>query len=193
MRKMKLSESVVKYIFGIGAEPEVAVGEDGYVVYGFKGVYPAKLAVFLPIEIAGSNYSNFFPKSFDDYFRDLDLEISRLSLLLERGNVFHRFAKTEFVPGQVIRTEGEYTLFRFDEGLDMFEKDELLCRTPINGLMSSDLDRYYRMIDVDFLEYVEMLSGIEYLYWFLPVRRLFVHARDMPEDMTMVMESLCRQ
>lgn len=192
MSKMRLNEGVVKYVFGAMTEPKIAEGEDGYVIYDFKVTYPSKLAVFMPLEVERSNYSSYFPKSFEDYFKDLDLEISRLSLLVERGNIFNRFAQTEFVPGQVVKADGEYVVFRFDEMLLPTEKTELLCRTPVVNLSLSDIEKNYHLMDVDYMEYVDTLFGTRYLYWFLPVRRLFIHPEEIGFDMKQIYESLCR-
>lgn len=192
MSKMRLNEGIVRYIFGPGTNPEIAVGEDGSVVYDFKTTYPSKVAMFVPIEVERSNYSNYFPKSFEDYFKDLDLEISRLSLLMERGNIFNRFPKTDFVPGQVLKTDGEYVVFRFDEMLEATEKTELLCRTPVSALSLSDLEKCYHVMDVDYMEYVDTLYGTRYLYWFLPVRRLFSRPSEITFDLTPICESLSR-
>lgn len=192
-RKMELNDEVVKYIFGYSTRPDVLVGEDGYIVYNFKTTFPSKLAVFVPLEVEGSNYSNFFPKSFEEYFKDLDLEISRLSLLLEQGNVFRRFPKTEFVLGKVTKTSGDYVVFQFDSMLDVAEKTELLCRTPVDVLSLSWFDECTNVSDVKFAEYVDMIYGERFLYWFLPVRQLFVkQEEDMEWCMPIILESLCR-
>ena len=184
-KKITLNKEVVKYIFP-GVHPEVAPGEDGYVIYNFDVLYPKKLAIFVPTEVEGTNYSNVFPKSFEDYFRDLDLEISRLSLLFEMGNIFNRFVKTEFIAGQIIKHEdGAYTIFRFDELVDLEQKLTLLCRTREEDA-TADLNT-----DV---EYATRWDGKRYLYWFLPVEGLFKQKNEMTQGLIpATLISLCRQ
>lgn len=190
---MTLDTEIVKYIFP-GAHPTVALGEDGYIVYDFDKVYPARLAVFVPIEVVPSNYSNVFPKSFEDYFRDLDLEISRLSLLIECGNMFNRFPKTEFVTGQFLRREdGYYIVFRFDELLESEEKTELLCRTKTKNLSIADISEIYAVSGSLVPDKARMVDGTGYLYWSLPIVRLFRYQENAPRELIpMMQESLCR-
>ena len=192
-QKMILDREVVKYIFA-GVHSGIALGEDGYIVYDFDTTYPSKLAVFVPIEVEPSNYSNFFPKSFEDYFRDLDIEISRLSLLFEKGNVFNRFPVTEFVAGQILRRENSnYIVFRFDESIDPIHRTDLLCRSEIKKLSLPEINQIY-CISSEFKSCVtRTLDGIEYMYWFLPVKSLFKHYDSTLEAwIPMMMESLCR-
>jgi len=192
--KMILDETIVKYIF-TGTHPTVALGEDGYIVYDFDTTYPSKLAVFIPIEVEPSNYSNVFPKSFEDYFKDLDLEISRLSLLVERGNIFDRFPVAEFVAGQILkRDDGKYTVFRFDELVEPEQRTELLCRTKIKGISASGLNKIYAVSEESFTpERAQMIDTTEYIYWFLPLRKLFCQYDETLESLIpMMMESLCR-
>lgn len=192
-RKMFLDEEVVKYIF-TGVHPVIARGEDGYVAYDFDTTYPKALAVFVPIEVEPSNYNHVFPKSFEDYFRDLDLEISRLSLLIERGNVFNRFARSEFVAGQFLRgIKGAYTVFRFDELKETEEKTDLLCRTRTENLSAEDLGEICAAANGFEPQRATTIDGTEYLYWGLPVQGLFnVHDESLDELIPMMLESLSR-
>lgn len=192
-RKMALDEAIVKYIFP-GVHPTVALGEDGYIVYDFDSFYPEKLAIFVPIEVERSNYSNVFPKSFEDYFKNLDLEISRLSLLLEMGDIFRRFPPTEFIAGQVLRREdSQYTVFRFDELAASKEKTELLCRSQASRILPSELGEIYKLSKGFLPEMVYLPGEKEYLYWFLPVKKLYDSKRKMPEKLIpMILESLSR-
>lgn len=191
-QKMILDKEIVKYIF-TGVHSEVALGEDGYIVYDFKTTYPSKLAVFVPIEVEPSNYSNFFPKSFEDYFRDLDLEISRLSLLIEKGNIFNRFPATEFVAGQVLRRENSnYTVFRFDESIEPKHRTDLLCRSEVKNLSLTEIKQIY-CISNDLKSVAKTINGIEYLYWILPIKSLFRrYDSTLDSWIPMIMESLCR-
>lgn len=192
-QKMILDREVVKYIFA-GIHSEIAFGEDGYIVYDFDAIYPSKLAIFVPIEVEPSNYSSFFPKSFEDYFRDLDLEISRVSLLLEEGNIFNRFPPAEFVAGQILRRgDSNYTVFRFDKSLKAVDRTDLLCRSKIDSISSTELAQIYA-ISNDMKPYIaQTIGGASYLYWILSARQLFKH-RDEISDIwiPVVMESLCR-
>lgn len=190
---MMLDEEIVKYIF-VGVHPKIAVGEDGYIVYDFDTTYPANLAIFVPIEVQPSNYSNFFPRSFEDYFRDLDLEISRLSLLIEQGNIFNCFPKTEYIAGQFLKmATSKYTVFRFDESLEIEEKTMLLCRTKVKDTSLAKTTQIFTTAEGFSPGRSRTVDGIEYIYWGLPFRRLFSCWKEMMDAWTPAMlESLCR-
>ena len=190
---MALDEEIVKYIFE-GVHPKIAIGEDGYIVYDFDATYPANLAVFVPIEVQPSNYSNFFPKSFEDYFRDLDLEISRLSLLIEQGNIFNRFPKTEYIMGQFLNmSTSEYTVFRFDELLETREKTMLLCRTKVKDTSVVWITQILTTSAGLFPVRVWTVDGVEYIYWGLSFESLFCCQKEVMDAWTPAMlESLCR-
>ncbi len=193
-KKMALDQKIVKYIF-TGVKSSVALGEDGYIVYNFDTMYPANLAIFVPIEVERSNYSNVFPKSFEDYFRDLDLELSRLSLIIERGNIFNRFAKTEFIAGQIVkRVNTNFTIFRFDELIDPSEKKTLLCRTAERDLSAKSYEAILSTSDSNYsCEWAKSVDGANYLYWYLPVNRLFNRKdRELYDFIPIMLESLCR-
>lgn len=193
-RKMVLDQKIVKYIF-TGVKSSVALGEDGYIVYGFDAMYPANLAIFVPIEVERSNYSNVFPKSFEDYFKDLDLELSRLSLIIERGNVFNRFAKTEFIAGQVLeRVNTNFTIFRFDELIDPSERKTLLCRTAERDMSTKSHETILSISDSGYpCEWARSVDGVNYLYWYLSVYRLFNQKdRELYDFIPIMLEALCR-
>lgn len=138
--KMALSRELVKQIFP-GTEPKIAVGEDGSVVYDFKQVYPANLGIFIPAEVDRSNFNAVLPKAFESYFRNFDQDLAFLSRLLET-EIASRFQgyKIEYVSGQMVKTVGRYTAFRFDELIDAQERVNLLCRTALENLPDREWD-----------------------------------------------------
>lgn len=171
IEKITLSETVVKYLFS-GVDCEVAVGEDGYVVYGFKALYPSRLGVFVPIEVDRSNYCLMFPKSFDAYFMKLDDEFAYLSRLLE-VDVKSDFLGygIEYLPGSILkRDDDEYAIFRFDKLLDSSLKTDLLCR-----IQSDNLEVFSKLIALkpSFLTEATDLTGKNYFYFILPIHSFF--------------------
>lgn len=171
--KIALTEEIVKYIFP-GSEPTIAPGEDGYIIYDFKMMYPAKLGIFIPIEVDRSNYSSVFPKPFEAYFLDLDKQAEYLSRFLEVDikptlpNI-----GVQFVPGKVLqRNENNYTIFRFDELIAPIQKTDLLCRVKYNNL-SGDNSLKLLNIDPKFKAGAYTVTGIQYQYWICPNRYLF--------------------
>ena len=172
MEKMALKERLVKYIFP-GSGPTIAIGEDGYIIYDFKYLYPSKLAIFIPIEVEHSNFNNKLPKSFDAYFRNADAEIARLSRLTEKdlGNQFKGLG-VEYIPGKVLqRQDNRYTVFRFDWLVDSGSKTDALCRAKFRGLSIGDRKRitgkpYFNAM-------ASSLDGREYLYWIMPINEFF--------------------
>lgn len=171
-KQITLSETVVKYLFS-GVDCEVAIGEDGYVVYGFEALYPSKLGVFVPSEVDRSNYCLLFPKSFEAYFTDLDDDLSYLSRLLEadiRSNFFGH--GIEYIPGMVLKRDHEnYTIFRFDKLMDSSLKTDLLCRADV-----STLDAIPKIARTKpyFLAEATTLDRRTYLYFVLPIDELFM-------------------
>ncbi|MBQ3280368.1 hypothetical protein IJG92_01800 [Candidatus Saccharibacteria bacterium] len=172
-KKITLDREIVKYIFP-ATEPAILQGEDGYIVYNFIRLYPNKLAVFVPMEVTQSNYSSAFPKSFESYFADIYEETEYLSRLLEVKLVPNiRNIGVECVSGKVLRRdENNYTVFRFDELLDPRDKTDLLCRVKIGSLTTDD------RIDIlstnpEFREDAMAADGIQYMYWTMPLSRLF--------------------
>lgn len=173
-KSMTLKEELVKYIFG-PTHPTVALGEDGYIVYDFKAIYPEKLAVFVPIEIERSGYSNVFPKSFEAYFRKADLEIAHLARLMEI-RLENRFKGmgVEYIPGRMLkRQDNNYTVFRFDELVDSRHKTEALCRAKFRDLtignraIVNNINSYFKATATN-------LDGKEYLYWLMPLSEFFL-------------------
>lgn len=172
-KKLALTKDIVKYIFS-GTNPEVAVGEDGYIVYGFHSIYPAELGIFVPIEIDRSNYSNVFPRTFESYFRDLDADIACLSRLLE-VRVFSRLSNLgiEYVSGAVLkRDDGNYTIFRIDELIGSNLKTDLLCRVDTKRLGELDLEAI-ASINPYFLPRVSKQDSNNYLYFITQIGELF--------------------
>lgn len=169
--KIVLSEEVVKYLFS-GVDCEIALGEDGYVVYGFQFSYPSKLGLFIPIEIDRSNYNALFPKNFEAYFKSMDDEFAYLSRLLEFDirNEFLGYG-IEYIPGAVLRrSDDNYTIFRFDELMQAEERVDLLCR-----VQSDNLNLFSRLMDMKlrFLAETSTLDNRIYFYFILPIERLF--------------------
>ena len=173
MRRMTLEEELVKYIFP-GTKPKTALGEDGYIIYDFNALYPSKLAIFVPIEIEHSHYSNVFPKSFEAYFRHADSEIAHLSRLMELdfGNNFKGLG-VEYIPGRVLKRKDEkYTVFRFDELVEPRRKTEALCRVKFRNLSIGDRNKIVAT-EPHFQSMATSLDGREYLYWIMPVGKFF--------------------
>lgn len=172
-KKLALTEEIVKYIFS-GTEASIAIGEDGYIVYGFKMLYPSELGVFVPIEIDRSNYSDVFPKNFESYFRELDKDFDYLSRLLEvkMDNPF-RGCGIEYVSGAMLkRDEGNYTIFRFDELIDSNFKIDLLCRAKIDSITESQR-RLIMNSEPFYVSFAPNYDGTKYLYFIIPINRIF--------------------
>lgn len=173
-QKITLSREIVKYIFP-AAEPAIATGEDGYIAYNFIRQYPNKLGVFIPSQVDKSNYSAFFPRPFESYFSDMYEEAEYLSRLLEVKIEpdLREGLGVECVSGKMLkRCESTYAIFRFDDLLSSREKTDLLCRVALKNLMIDD------KIDIlstnpDFRENAIGLDGTQYLYWVMPISRLF--------------------
>ncbi|MDO4889437.1 MAG: hypothetical protein Q4A25_01955 [Candidatus Saccharibacteria bacterium] len=164
-----LKEELVKYIFP-GTRPEVALGEDGYIVHDFKAYYPEKLGIFIPIEVEHSNISNVFPKSFEDYFRHADSEIAHLARLMEM-NLENKLKGlgVEYIPGKVLeRQENIYTIFRFDGLIEPSVKTDALCRVKFRKLSFGDRNRITNL-NPRFHAMATSLDGREYLYWIMPI------------------------
>lgn len=173
MKKMALKKELVKFIFP-GSDPHIALGEDGYIIYDFKSLYPEKLAIFIPIEIEGSRYSDVFPKSFEAYFRDADSEIAHVERYYETdfGNNFKGLG-VEYIPGRVLkRQDNNYTVFRFDELVDSRRKTEALCRAKTKKLTTSDRKAILNSNPYFSCEAIS-LSGDKYLYWVMPIGGFF--------------------
>ena len=170
--KVTLKEEVVKYIFP-GTKPEIALGEDGYIVYDFKKLYPEKLGIFIPIEIEKSDYSNIFPKSFEDYFLNVRTEVNYLSRLLETEiKTIFCDIDFEYIPGRVLnRDENNYTIFRFDELMGITPRTDLLCRIE-DGLLSTNDKMDIVNINPYFVSEAVGISGIEYFYFIIPIDKL---------------------
>ena len=173
MEKMALKERLVKYIFP-GSSPAVAIGEDGYIIYNFRNLYPEKLAIFIPIEVEHSNVSNKLPRSFEAYFRNADSEIAHLSRLVEKdlGNKFKGLG-VEYMPGKVLqRQDNKYTVFRFDWLVESGSKTDALCRAKFRDLSIGDRTRISE-IKPCFKAMASSLDGREYLYWIMPISEFF--------------------
>lgn len=173
MKKLALKKELVKFIFP-GTSPSIALGEDGYIIYDFKSLYPEKLAIFIPIEIEGSRYSDVFPKSFEAYFRDADSEIAHMERYYETsfGNNFKGLG-VEYIPGKVLkRQDSNYTVFRFDELVDPRRKTEVLCRVKRKRL---SVDNEITVLNSNpyFNCAATSLSGDEYLYWIMSLGGFF--------------------
>ncbi|MBR3365621.1 hypothetical protein IKG48_00635 [Candidatus Saccharibacteria bacterium] len=188
--KLALDENIVKYIFP-GTNPDVALGEDGYVIYDFQALYPKKLAIFVPIEIERSHYSDVFPKSFEAYFKDLDSEIARLSRLLEANLEWCLKGRgIEFIAGRVLkRQDNNYTVFRFDELVDTCCKTELLCRTETKNITVND-EMAVLNTDPYFEDKATSIDGREYLYWIMPIGQLFFNTNSLIATILSMAESL---
>lgn len=172
-KKITLDREIVKYIFPT-TDPAVAVGEDGYIVYNFIRLYPNRLGIFIPSEVNMSNYSSAFPKPFESYFTDIYEETEYLSRLLEVkiepnfGNI-----GVECISGKVLeRDENNYTIFRFDELIDPRAKTDLLCRVELKNLTTDDKIEILSA-EPKFREEAISVDGAQYLYWIMPISRLF--------------------
>lgn len=171
--KMALSEDIVKYIFS-GTEPSCALGEDGYIVYDFKRLYPAKLGIFIPSEVDHSNYNAIFPKSFESYFKNIDKEVAYISRLLEISITPNLPGlDIECISGSVLRRkDNNYTIFRFDSLVEPSRRTELLCRVNANRLTACDK---VHILNTNPLFTAEAgdLGGTDYLYWIMSISKLF--------------------
>lgn len=175
-KSMTLKEELVKYIFG-PTRPTIAPGEDGYIVYDFKAVYPGKLAIFVPIEIEQSNCSNIFPKNFESYFREADSEIAHLARMMEL-KIESKFKGmgVEYIPGKMLeRKDNNYTVFRFDNLIDPRQKTEALCRVRFRNLTISERT-IVNSSNLYFQSMTAGLDGREYLYWIMPISEFLVDA-----------------
>lgn len=172
-KKITLTEDIVKYIFP-GLEPAIKKTEDGYVAYNFMKQYPDKLGIFMPNEVDQSNYSAAFPKPFESYFINMHEEAEYLSRLLE-VNVepsLHNI-NMECVRGKASKSsEGDYTVFRFDELIDPVKKTDLLCRVSRADLAIEDKVEILS-INPDYRAEILALDGSSYIYWIMPISRLF--------------------
>ena len=170
--KVALKEEIVKFIFP-GAKPEIALGEDGYIVYDFKRLYPEKLGIFVPIEIEKSGYSNVFPRSFEDYFLNVHTEVGYLSRLLETEiKTILWNIDFEYIPGRMLnRDENNYTIFRFDELMGITPRTDLLCRIEKARLSAAD-EMDIIGVDPYFIAEAVGISGIEYFYFIIPIDKL---------------------
>ncbi len=188
--KITLDENIVKYIFP-GTKPSIALGEDGYIVYNFQSLYPKKLAIFVPIEIERSHYSDVFPKSFEGYFKNLDEELARLSRLLETNLIWNlKDIGVEFIAGRVLRRQdNNYTVFRFDELVGTSYKTELLCRARLDNFT---IDNEMAVLNTNpyFEDSAASIDGRKYLYWIMPIDQLFFSASSLFAIILSMAESL---
>lgn len=174
-KKIALREEVARYIFP-GTEPAIAMGEDGYVVYDFKRIYPDKLAIFIPQEVDRSNYNGVFPKSFEDYFLSVEDEIGHFLRFYELTDELKPMVGSigaEFIPGKVLdKVKGKYTIFRFDELIGPEEKTDLLCRVQLSRLgAESELEIYNT--NPCYTGNVTGSNDVRYYYWIMPISQLF--------------------
>ena len=172
-QKMLLNEEIVKYIFP-GMNVETAPCEGGCIVNGFKRLYPAKLEIFIPHKVDRSNYSSYFPKSFEEYFWDIHQEANFISRFWE-GRIEPNVPNVgvECIPGRILeRNETGYTVFRFDELLDPREKTDVLCRVNLNTITTDDKLEILNL-DPNFFEEVWDFDDTCYQYWISPITRLF--------------------
>ena len=178
-KKIKLDESIVKYIFP-GTSPEVALGEDGYIIYDFKKLYPDKLGIFVPIEVEKSNYSSAFPKSFEDYFIDAGTEMRYLSRFLEADIKFILGdVHLEYIPGSVLKRDiaNNYTIFRFDKLMGGAPRTDLLCRVR-KGFLSFGENLDILNSNFYFLEDAANENGKVYRYFIIPINQLLMSDED---------------
>lgn len=177
--KIKLSEKIVKYIFP-GLHPSVASGEDGWIVYDFDKQIPKSLGIVIPPDVSSSNYSQVFPKTFEEYFVDLSEALSHFSRLIEATAVPSiRTANVEAIVGSVmLQDESEYTIFRFDGLVKPAEKSYLLCRMRTD---SFTLNKVLLIVNSDpiYMEEAEGLDGSRYIYWISPLKSLFANPNEV--------------
>ena len=174
--KIALSEEIVKYIFPT-TDPKIIQGEDGWIACDFRRQYPNQLAIFLPNEVAKSNYSSAFPKTFEEYFTNVIEEAAFLSRLLEveiRPNL-RKDLGIEYVPGVVLRNiNTEYIVFRFDELLDPREKTEVLCRVKLKDMVVNDrMDIINSNPVPSSMREAIGLNDEQFYYWIMPISGLF--------------------
>lgn len=172
-QRMLLDEEIVKYIF-TGVNVETAACEGGCIVNGFKRLYPAKLGIFIPHKVDRSNYSSYFPKSFEEYFWDIHREANFISRFWE-GRIEPNVPNVgvECISGKILaRNETGYTLFRFDELLDPKEKTDVLCRVNLDGLTTNDKLEILNL-NPNFFEEVWDFDDTCYQYWISPITHLF--------------------
>ena len=171
--KLAMREEIVKYIFP-ASNPTILEAQGGYIIYDFRKLYPAKLGVFVPNEVGRSNYSSFFPKSFESYFSNMHEQAAYLSRFLEvKIEPTMKNQTVECLPGCVLPWDKpEHTLFRFDESVDPRRKTEVLCRARIRNLTEQeklDILAYNPIFRGDSIA----ITGEQYVYWIMAVTQLF--------------------
>ncbi|MDO5480686.1 MAG: hypothetical protein Q4F58_03405 [Candidatus Saccharibacteria bacterium] len=171
-QRMLLNEDIVKYIFS-GMNVEIAPCDGGCIVGGFKRFYPANLGIFIPYKVNRSNYSSYFPESFEEYFWNIHQEAEYISRYWEgkfTPNLPDIWA--ECISGKIITQDNNSVVFRFDELLDPREKTDALCRVKLGDL--SDEDKI-SILDLDPTYTGEAwdLDDSPYQYFITPITHLF--------------------